>query len=117
MNYLSAILGIALLAAITSAAVFRGNAAEWHEKYTSLQSSYQIASQQAKDDAALQEAKDLATLKSQSSQAISQAQSAQTQAEKTKQAYEGKLKALAGQPKLDLPHLCANQPIPSELIP
>lgn len=117
MNYLSAILGIALLGALLTASLYRNDAQEWKDKYNNRVSQEQTAAQQAKDDAQKQEAADLKNLQAQSSQAIQQATSAKNQAQLTAATYQKKLAQLAGKPNLDLGHACANVNIPGDLIP
>ena len=117
MNYLAALLGIALLGAISTAAVYRGDAASYHEQLISLKASYAETAQKAKDDAAAQEAKDTAALKLQSSAATQQAAYAKNQAQLAAATYQQKLAQLSGKPKLDIGHQCAITPIPADLIP
>lgn len=115
MNYLSAILGIALLGAITTAAIFRGNAEDWKAQYTSLKDSYDHAAIIAKWDAYTREKRALENLQSQSSRAIKQAQDEKQQAQTELQRYQAKLKADAGMK--DLGHVCGGVAIPKDLIP
>ena len=110
MNYLAALLGIALLGAITTAAIYRADASDYKSQLVSLKASYAEIAQKAKDDAQKQIAAD--TLKNQqlASQAITEASSAASKANAVKALY---LKKLAGLKPTD----CANTPIPPGLLP
>ena len=116
MNYLAGLLGIALMGAVTTAAIYRGDSLSWQNKYNQRVAQEQTAAQQAKDDAAKQEAKDTAALNAQSSKAIQQATSARNQAQLTAATYQQKLAQLAGK-QLDIGHQCALTPVPSDLLP
>lgn len=92
-----------------------GQAAKWEGNFKSLQVSYALTAQKARDDATAQEQKDLAAINKKSSDAIQQATDAQSKAEREKEAYERKIEAAS---KLsDLPHKCASVLVPPELIP
>ena len=116
MNYLAGILGIALMGAVTTAAIFRGNAADYKAQLISLKASYASAADKARSDAQAQEAKDTAALKLQSSQAISQAQSGEQQAKNQLAIYLQKGNA-ASKGKVDMAHACFSIQVPSELLP
>lgn len=112
-----AVLGTLLaFAGLGSYAVWeRGDAANWHEKFTSLQASYQQTADKAKADAQAQEQKDIAALNLQSSQALSNAQSGKQQAENQLKQYQAKLAAAASDK--DDGHRCAGVVIPQDLLP
>lgn len=114
MNYLAGLLGIALLGAITTSAIYRADAADAKLKLTTLEASYSQAAQQAKDDAAKTEAADLANIKYQTTKAIQSAQTQRDAAKTALQAYLAKGKASKGS---DLSHACFNVPIAQDLLP
>lgn len=118
MNPYPFIAGLALLALVSGWALWeRGNAEHWHQKYSSLQASYQTAAIKAQNDAKEQEKKAAAENQKRADEAVSQAYAAQTHAEAIKATYTRKLAQLAGKPNLDLGHACANVKIPSDLVP
>ena len=84
-------------------------------KLSALQANYANAALVAQEQAKEKEQADLANIQKQSLGAIQQAQDAKDKAEANLTAYQ---KRLASIPKTaDLPHLCANQPLPVELRP
>lgn len=114
-----AILGVLLaFAGLGSWATYEsGQASKWRGQYDSLKASYQTAAQQAKDDAAKLEKEQMDDLDRQSKAAIDDARDSELEAEQEKRIYEAKLAALAKSKPTDLPHACAGQPIPADLIP
>lgn len=115
MNYFAALSAIALMGAITTAAIYRGDSISWEAKYNERVAQEQTAEQTAKEDAAKQEQADLKNLQSQSSKALQSAQAQSLQAQTQLQDYKVKL-AEASKAK-DLPHLCSSIPIPADLLP
>lgn len=115
MNYLTALLGIALLGAITTTAIFRADAADYKSQLVTLEASYAQTTQKAKDDAAAQIAADKAENQRRADSAISQALQGQKTAQEQLKNYQAKLKADAGMK--DLGHVCSGVEIPKDLIP
>lgn len=109
--------GLLAFAGLGSYAVWeRGDAEHWKAQYATLQASYSLAAQKAKDDAAAQEAKDTAALKLQTSAAITKAQSESLQAKSQLALYLKKGNEVS-KGKQDLGHACFSVVIPSEMVP
>lgn len=94
----------------------RGDAANWQNKYLTLQSSYATTAQAAKDDAQKQIAADKAENDRKREAAISQAQSGEQQAKNQLAIYLQKENA-ASKGSKDLSRECFSVPIAPELLP
>lgn len=114
MNYLSALLGIALAGAITTAAIFRGNAAEWKDKYDSLQANYATAAASAITHAQAITAKDTKAIQNQGTNAVA---SAATKTAAIQVHYKTiYLPSLTKLDPKDEASKCANLPVPDSVL-
>lgn len=93
----------------------RGNAESWELKYTSLQTSYSLAADKARQDAQAQENKDLDALHAQQVYALALEQKQKEQIQNQLSVYQLKLQEASKEK--NLPHLCSAIQIPSDLLP
>ena len=118
MNPWALLIGLILFA---SSAIYglweHGVAEHWKAQYASLQASYNAAAVKIQQDALAQEAKDRIDLQKQADSAVAQAYRAEQESESAKSVYLAKLASLKKSNPTDLPHLCSNIPLPSDLRP
>lgn len=116
MNYLAGLLGIALLGAITTSAIYRSDAADYKSQLVTLKASYAATAQAAKDDAQKQIAADKAENQRRADSSIAQAEAGKKQAQDALSVYLQKGNA-ASKGKVDMSHACFSVQVPSELLP
>lgn len=118
MNPYPYLAALALIACMAVYAVWeRGQAEHWHQQYSSLQASYNAAAIKIQQDALAQEAKAKIDIQKQADSAVAQAYRAEQESESAKSVYLAKLASLKKSNPTDLPHLCSNIPLPSDLRP
>lgn len=117
MNYLAALLGLALMGAITTTAVYRADAIDYKAKYQNLISSSQLAAQKAKDDAQREIDAAKADNDKKRQSALDTHAADLKQIDSMQADYSAKLAILQKQQPKDIPHLCAVTPLPSDLRP